>query len=95
MNRKHFCNALDNYIINDQMQSAVKLISKAAQFKVSTVLNILSTVEDTIRLKPSKLTLGKLIYNEILNSSSKYQYTITGMKYRIRKFNFTRHFEDI
>jgi len=45
MNRYDFCNAIDNYIINDQMQSAIKLVEKATLLDTTIVMNIFTMIE--------------------------------------------------
>lgn len=99
MKKSSFCNALDNYVINDQMQSAIKLVEKATQLEVSTVLNIFSMIDTSPYVaktaKHSKPSMGHLIYTELMNYQNRYSFTGSAMIHRITKFNFKRHFEHI
>lgn len=107
MIRKHFINALDNYIINDQMQSVVKLIEKSTQLRVHTILSILDNVDKDRLITATRThsfqhthkcinhTLGHLIYTELMNDRKRYIFSGRVMEYRIQKFNFKRHFEHI
>jgi hypothetical protein len=102
-----FCNALDNYISHDQMQSAVKLIEKATGLELSTVLTILSIVDSDRFVFPTRIftfdhkgkrdnpTLGHLIYTELQNNHNRYCFSGSSIIHTIKMFNFKQHFENI
>jgi len=47
------------------------------------------------RVKVTHRTMGQLIYGELQNTRNRYTFSGNNMRYRIKKFNFKRHFEFI
>jgi len=106
MNPKHFINALDNYIGNDQMQSAIKLIEKATSLDTSIVISVMAIVEDNLNndlrnhnflgtFKQPRPTLGHLIYTKLTTDNKSYPLTSSAIKYKIKTFRFKPNFERI
>jgi hypothetical protein len=104
---KHFCNALDNYILFDQMQSAIKLIQLATRLELDVIQQVLENVERDMlqnpyrnphkpnRVKHLRKTIGNLIYTELSNQRNRYAFDGYIVVYKIKKFKFKQHFETI
>lgn len=108
MKRIHFSNAIDNYIAYDTFESAVKLIMLSTKLDREIVLQIFTNIEHDIetvntyrppsakkRIKVTTKTVGQLVYTEILNLRMRYPFNSSIAVYRLRQFNFKKHFEQI